>query len=52
MSGLIGEGEDAVMAGACKFGIASFRIDVYELEKLWEVPMEHVELASRAVSHG
>lgn len=45
------EGEDAVMAGACKFGIASFRIDVYELEKLWEVPMEHVELASRAVSH-
>ena len=45
------ESEDAVMAGACRYGIASFRIDVYELEKLWEVPMELVEIASRAVAH-
>lgn len=43
--------EDAVMAGACKYGIASFRIDVHALDKLWEVPMELVELASRAVAH-
>ena len=44
-------GEDAVTAGACRDGIASFRVDAYELEKLWEVPMELVEIASRAVPY-
>ncbi len=44
-------GEDAVTAGACREGIASFRVDAYELEKLWEVPMELVEIASRAVPY-
>ena len=45
------EGEESVTAGACREGIASFRVDAYELEKLWEVPMELVEIASRAVPH-
>lgn len=45
------ESEDGVFAGACKYGIASFRIDAYVLDKIWEVPMEVIELASRAVSH-
>ncbi len=41
--------EEAVTAGACREGISSFRIDAYELDLLWQTPMELVELASRAV---
>lgn len=41
--------EEAVTAGACREGIASFRIDAYELDLLWQTPMELVELASCAV---
>ena len=43
------DSKEAVSAGAFRNGIASFRIDVYELDLLWEVPMDLVELASRAV---
>lgn len=43
------EGEEAVTAGACRNGIASFRVDAYSLDKLWDTPMELVEIASRAV---
>lgn len=43
------ENEEAVTAGACRLGIASFRVDAYSLNKLWETPMDLVELASRAV---
>ena len=39
----------AVTAGACRAGIASFRIDAYHLDALFDVPMEVVEAASRAV---
>ncbi len=38
-----------VTAGACRADIASFRIDAYHLDALDDVPMELVELASRAV---
>ena len=41
--------ESAVTAGACRQGIASFRVDAYALDALWQTPMELVELASRAV---
>ena len=41
--------EEAVTAGACRQGIASFRVDAYSLDALWETPMALVELASRAV---
>ena len=41
--------EEAVTAGACRQGIASFRVDAYALHTLWQTPMEIVELASRAV---
>ena len=43
------DSKEAVSAGAFRNGIASFRIDAYELDLLWEVPMDLVELASRAV---
>ena len=39
----------AVEAGACRSGIASFRIDAYALDVISELPMTVVELASRAV---
>ncbi|MGB1480039.1 MAG: S8 family peptidase [Flavobacteriales bacterium] len=39
----------AVTAGACREDIASFRIDAYDLDALDDLPMELVELASRAV---
>ena len=38
-----------VTAGACRSGIASFRVDAYHLDAVQDVPMEMVELASRAV---
>ena len=41
--------EEAVFAGACRQGIASFRVDAYALHVLSHVPMDVVELASRAV---
>ena len=41
--------EEAVTAGACRQGIASFRVDAYALHALWQTPMDLVELASRAV---
>lgn len=39
----------AVEAGACRSGIASFRIDAYALDVISDLPMTVVELASRAV---
>ena len=39
----------AVDAGACRSGIASFRVDAYALDVISELPMTLVELASRAV---
>ena len=45
------ETEDAVIAGAVRNGIASFRIDAYSLDVLWQTPMQVIELASRAVPH-
>jgi len=41
--------EEAVTAGACRQGIASFRVNAYALDVLWQTPMALVELASRAV---
>ena len=41
--------EEAVTPGACRQGIASFRVDAYALDALWQTPMDLVELASRAV---
>ena len=38
-----------VFAGACRAGIASFRIDAFHLDVLDGLPMDLVELASRAV---
>ena len=38
-----------VSAGACRSGIASFRVDAQHLEALAELPMDLIELASRAV---
>ena len=43
--------EEAVTAGACRQGIASFRVDAYSLEILWQTPMQLIELASRAGKH-
>ena len=41
--------EEAVTAGACRNGIASFRVNAFALDALWQTPMALVELASRAV---
>jgi len=41
--------EEAITAGAYRQGIASFRVDAYALDALWQTPMALVELASRAV---
>ena len=38
-----------VFAGACRAGIASFRVDAFHLDVLDVLPMDLVELASRAV---
>jgi len=38
-----------VFPGACRHGIASFRVDAYALDLLSDLPMTLVELASRAV---
>ena len=38
-----------VSAGACRSGIASFRVDAQHLEALADLPMDLIELASRAV---
>ena len=43
------DGHTAVDAGACLNGIASFRVDAYDLDVISELPMTVVELASRAV---
>ena len=40
-----------VDAGACRSGIASFRMDAFHLDALAELPMAAIELASRAVPH-
>ena len=38
-----------VRAGACRSGIASFRVDAQHLEALSDLPMDLIELASRAI---
>ena len=43
------DSKDALTAGAFKNRIVSFRIDAYELDVLWQAPMDFVEIASRAV---
>ncbi|MDA0945403.1 MAG: S8 family serine peptidase [Bacteroidetes bacterium] len=40
-----------ISAGSCREGIASFRVDAYQLSSLESLPMSLVELASRAVPH-
>ncbi|MDA0729778.1 MAG: S8 family peptidase [Bacteroidetes bacterium] len=39
----------SVTAGACRNGIASFRVNAYQLSVLEDLPMGAIELASRAV---
>ena len=43
------EDQPFVFAGACRAGIASFRVDAFHLDVLDVLPMDLVELASRAV---
>ena len=43
------EAQPMVKAGACRSGVASFRVDAHHLETLSELPMDLIELASRAV---
>ncbi len=45
------DAEESIEAGACINGIASFRIDAFSLDILWQTPMQLIELASRAVPH-
>ena len=40
-----------IQPGACRAGIASFRVDAYHLDLLNTLPMARIELASRAVPH-
>ncbi|MGB2228767.1 MAG: hypothetical protein ACPHZB_04530, partial [Flavobacteriales bacterium] len=40
---------EAVFPGACRHGVASLRVDVNHLDLLATLPMDRVELASRAV---
>ena len=40
---------EVVFPGACRHGVASFRVDVNHLDVLETLPMDRVELASRAV---
>ena len=43
------QAHEAVLPGACRHGVASFRVDVNHLDLLATLPMDRVELASRAV---
>ena len=43
------EARPGVRAGACRSGIASFRVDAQHLEALSDLPMDLIELASRAI---
>ena len=43
------EARPEVWAGACRSGIASFRVDAQHLEALSDLPMDLIELASRAI---
>ena len=43
------EARPEVRAGACRSGIASFRVDAQHLEALSDLPMDLIELASRAI---
>ena len=43
------EDQPFVFAGACRAGIATFRVDAFHLDVLDVLPMDLVELASRAV---
>ena len=43
------EARPGVRAGACRSGIASFRVDAQHLEALYDLPMDLIELASRAI---
>ena len=45
------DASDAFVAGACRAGVASFRVDAYQLDALSDAPLALVELASRAVPH-
>ena len=38
-----------MQAGTCRYGIASFRLDAFHLGLLDALPMDRVELASKAV---
>ena len=43
------EAEPAITPGTCRYGIASFRLDAYHLDLIDGLPMDRVELASKAV---
>ena len=43
------EAEPAITPGTCRYGIASFRIEAYHLDLIDRLPMDRVELASKAV---
>ncbi|MEC7114074.1 MAG: hypothetical protein VXW79_03820, partial [Bacteroidota bacterium] len=43
------EAEPAIAPGTCRYGIASFRIDAHHLDLIDGLPMDRVELASKAV---
>ena len=43
------EAEPAITPGTCRYGIASFRMDAFQLDLIDGLPMARVELASKAV---
>lgn len=43
------EAEPAITPGACRYGIASFRLDAFHLDLMDGLPMTRIELASKAV---
>ena len=43
------EARPEILSGACRSGIASFRVDAQQLDVLSELPMDLIELASRAI---
>ena len=43
------EAQPGITPGTCRYGIASFRIDAFHLDLLDGLPMDRVELASKAV---
>jgi len=43
------EAHPEIRPGTCRFGIASFRLDAFHLDLLDQLPMERVEMASKAV---